>query len=186
LRVQESASRDRRGVRRCKVVSESVPPGDGGALVAAAPLCALPRAIVFFPHLFFGGCVARNLGLLPDLLLVASSQADSQCTGTQAPGETGGGRGNAAAQGGDGGAASRNANACRTRDLNAPKELFSCVATLDGKDPRTWVVALACGRAAADMESMAAISSDTGCACVSANDAGDRRVLRNYRDGVPS
>ena len=51
-------------------------------------------------------------------------------------------------------------------------------ATRDGKDPRTWVLALACGRAAADMEIMAAILSGcTGCACVSACDAGHRRVL---------
>ena len=39
----------------CKGVSESVPPGGGGALVAAAPLCAVPRAFVFFsPPIWWG------------------------------------------------------------------------------------------------------------------------------------
>jgi hypothetical protein len=38
-----------------KGVSESVPPGGGGALVAAAPLRTLSRAFVFLPPTFWWG-----------------------------------------------------------------------------------------------------------------------------------
>ena len=46
----------------CKGVSESVPPGDGGALVAAAPLRALPRAFVCFPPIFWWGKASTEIG----------------------------------------------------------------------------------------------------------------------------
>jgi hypothetical protein len=58
LRVQESASWD---ATRCtqygdyKGVSETVPPGGGGALAAATPLRTLPRAFVLTPQTFRWG-----------------------------------------------------------------------------------------------------------------------------------
>jgi hypothetical protein len=45
-----------------KGVSESVPPGGGGSLVAAAPLQTLPRAFAFPPQLFGGARRRQILG----------------------------------------------------------------------------------------------------------------------------
>ena len=54
MRVQECASLGRDEVYGAQMgVSESVPPGGGGALVAAAPLRTLFRAFVIIPKLFW-------------------------------------------------------------------------------------------------------------------------------------
>jgi hypothetical protein len=48
----------------CKGVSERVPPGGCGALVAAAPLRTLPRAFVFLPLTFWWGKVSPESRVL--------------------------------------------------------------------------------------------------------------------------